>query len=126
MTDEFRLKFETTKKGEIMLFTKNKNEENGIISTQLSGSQTFITNVAFRLAINKMNAIKSKFLIIDEGFGTCDKEKLQNVDKLFILLKEEYDLCLIVSHIPIIQNYSDKRIEIVHDKNITKYSNINI
>ncbi len=123
VTDDFKIKFEINNNG-VGLLHINKNKLNGIVSTQLSGSQTFISNVAFRLAINKMNMIKSNFLIIDEGFGTFDEEKLENIGNLFDMIRKQYEMCLIVSHVPIIQKYSDERIEIICDKDKDSYSYI--
>jgi DNA repair exonuclease SbcCD ATPase subunit len=116
ITSDFKIEFQVLAKG-IELLHKNYNKQNSIISTQLSGSQTFITNLAFRLAMNHLNLTKSSFIIVDEGFSSCDEEKLLNIGNLFDEIKKEYSLCMIVSHVKTIQNFADKRIEIKNNKN---------
>jgi len=65
----------------------------------LSGSQRFVIDIAFRLALIKI-CNKSPILIIDEGFGCLDQENLDTMKLIFSQLRNSLDLLLIISHIP--------------------------
>jgi len=63
-------------------------------------------------------------LFIDEGFTACDKDNLSIVPNFLKNLLLIFNTITIVSHIDIIQDNIDDKIEIKYNKN-TKSSNIN-
>lgn len=65
----------------------------------LSGSQRFVIDIAFRLALIKI-CNKSPILVIDEGFGCLDQENLDTMKLIFSQLRNSLDLLLIISHVP--------------------------
>ena len=83
-----------------------KLENNITINTrQLSGNEKFLINIAFKCALNKMAiSYKSDFIIIDEGFGSFDSDKLNKIGELFDVMKREFDKCIIISHLDKIKN----------------------
>jgi DNA repair exonuclease SbcCD ATPase subunit len=83
-----------------------KLENNIIINTrQLSGNEKFVINIAFKCGLNKMAiSYKSDFIIIDEGFGSFDSDKLNKIGELFDVMKREFDKCIIISHLDKIKN----------------------
>lgn len=85
----------------------------------LCGFERFATNIAFRLALNKINTnIKTEFLIIDEGFGCCDDDNMYKLRSLFEYIRDRYKWCLIITHIDDIKNNIDRciDIEIINNK----------
>ena len=90
-------------------------EMNGklLSSNALCGFERFITNIAFRLAFNKINGqIKPDFLIIDEGFSCCDEENTGRLKALFDYIKRNYSWCLVITHLEEIRNHFDSTITI--------------
>jgi DNA repair exonuclease SbcCD ATPase subunit len=91
---------------------KRESEE---YSIQLSsGFEKFVANIALKLGIRSISKIpKNNFIIIDEGFGNFDDEKLNStVSKLFDHFRSNFDYSIIISHIDTLKDYIDKFIEI--------------
>ena len=91
-----------------------------INTRQLSGNEKFIINIALKCAFNKISiSYKSDFMIIDEGFGTCDNEKIEKIPYMFDIIKDEFKLCIVISHIDKIKNMNNKIIEIKKNNGIS-------
>ena len=95
-----------------------KLEKNITINTrQLSGNEKFLINIAFKCALNKMAiSYKSDFIIIDEGFGSFDSDKLNKISELFDVLKKEFDKCIIISHLDKIKNMNNTVLRVKRDE----------
>ncbi len=59
---------------------------------------------------------KSDFIIIDEGFGSFDGDKLNKIGELFDVLKKEFDKCIIISHLEKIKNMNNTVLRIKRDE----------
>jgi DNA repair exonuclease SbcCD ATPase subunit len=113
-----------------------KEDVNGLLSSasKLSGYETLMTNIAFRLAINNINKLyKTNFFIIDEAFAFCDEQSIAKISNLFTYMRKIYDFVLVVSHNEQIKSYTDIDIPIkirngfsyvnmINDKNKSKFS----
>lgn len=94
-------------------------------SDLLSGMETFVVNLAFRIGIQSIaNLSIPNFLIIDEGFSAMDSEYSQNLPTVFDYLKSIYDFVIIVSHHDFMHDFVDYTIEITRE-NEKSYININ-
>ena len=92
----------------------------------MCGYERIVFNVGFRLALNNMNVMtKNNFIIIDEGFSSSDQNNLQKIPYLLDVIKKEYEIGIIISHIDEIKNQDGKIINILFN-DITKDSLINI
>jgi ABC-type lipoprotein export system ATPase subunit len=73
-----------------------------------------------------MNIInKNNFIIIDEGFSAMDEKNINNTPYLFDILKKDYDICIIITHINEIKIMNERKIEITKNEK-TLDSNIYI
>lgn len=87
---------------------------------ELCGFERVSFNIALRVALNSMNVInKNNFLIIDESFTYADQNNIHNITYLFDIIKKEYELCLIISHLTEIKNLNERKIEITKDVKTT-------
>ena len=68
---------------------------------------------------------RNNFIVIDEHFSSADSVNIHKFSIVFELIKKEYDICLLISHIDEIKNQNGNIIKINYDKN-TLDSNINI
>ena len=90
----------------------------------LCGYEKIIFNISLRLALNNMNTIvKNNFIIIDESFSGADSINIHKFSHILDIIKKEYDMCIIISHIDEIKNQKGNIIKIQYDKN-TYDSNI--
>lgn len=75
---------------------------------KLSGYESLMVNVAFRLAINQVNKrLRTNFFIMDESFSFCDDMGISKVSNLFEYMRELYDWIIVVSHNDQIKTYTD-------------------
>jgi len=82
-------------------------------SDRLCGMESFIVNLAIRIAMTKIsNTPIANFLIIDEGFSALDSDNIQAVPALFDFLKSKFDFILVVSHDVFMRDFVDYNFEI--------------
>ena len=58
------------------------------------------------------NITEVSFFAIDETISCIDKDKLDNVSRLFDYLRATYDYTLVITHIDTIQSHIDNSIHI--------------
>jgi DNA repair exonuclease SbcCD ATPase subunit len=104
----------------------NKKDKNGLLSSalKLSGYETLMANIAFRLAINSINnQFKTNFFIVDEAFSFCDENSIKKIEYLFEYMRKRYDFVIVVSHNERIKKYADIDIPI-QEKDECSYINM--
>lgn len=89
-------------------------------SCNKSGFQTFIISLAIRYALLETSLIQTNFMVIDEGgFGNFDNININNVNKIFDVLREKFKSVFIITHIDIVKNECNNQIFI--EKNDVSY-----
>jgi DNA repair exonuclease SbcCD ATPase subunit len=120
----YEIMTEMNKEG--IIFYKIKEDEPKLNVLKLCGYERIIFNISLRLALNSMNLFyKNNFMVIDEGFSAADNINIHKFQNIMELIKKEYDICILISHIDEIKNTKGKIMKIKYDVN-TKDSNINI
>jgi DNA repair exonuclease SbcCD ATPase subunit len=118
----YEIKIEVDKNS--IKFYKMMDDKKLLNVRELCGYERITFNISFRLALNNMNVVtKNNFIIIDEGFSAADTENIQKISYLIDIIKKEYDICILISHIEEIKNQDGKIIKIEYD-NKTKDSYI--
>jgi len=59
---------------------------------------------------------KNNFIIIDEGLSAADKVNVNKFTNLIEIIKKEYEICIIISHIDEIKNQKGRILEIEYDE----------
>ncbi|MEM4409727.1 MAG: SMC family ATPase, partial [Candidatus Caldarchaeum sp.] len=81
-----------------------------------SGGEAFRIDFALRVAISKFIANRSgaelKTLVIDEGFGTQDKDGLMQFVKVIDTIKDDFAKILVISHVDELRDKFPVRIEV--------------
>lgn len=86
-----------------------------------SGLERFISSLAIRVAlINVSNLPRPNFIAIDEGFGCADADNLSSMSTLFAFLKTNFDFVWIISHLDVMRDMVDNRIEIKKENGFSK------
>jgi DNA repair protein SbcC/Rad50 len=79
----------------------------------LSGMESFIVNLAFRIGMMEIaNIPLPNFMVIDEGLSAFDYENSQKIPQLFDYLKEIFDFVLVVSHNDYMNDFVDTQLVI--------------
>jgi len=102
----------------------SENTKQIISINQASGYQQFVISMALRMSLfmNKYE-IRCNQLFIDEGFINFDKYNLSIVPSFLKSLLSYFNNIIIVSHIDLIQDNIDEKIDIKYNK-LTSISNI--
>lgn len=89
----------------------------------LSGSESYILGLAFRVAVARNSKISfTNFSVIDEGFGCLDQSKINNIDMLFEFLRHNFKFALVVTHINDVKENVDTQftvLQTMHGSKIT-------
>jgi len=112
---EYRIELQNEEKSLNCLVSHTTKGE--LNSDRLCGMESFIVNLAIRIAMAKIsNTPIANFLIIDEGFSALDSDNIQAVPALFDFLKSKFDFILVVSHDVFMRDFVDYNFEIeIHD-----------
>lgn len=92
-----------------------KKDNDNLLSDakRLSGYETLMANIAFRLTINNIDKLyKTNFFIIDEGFAYCDEQAVTKITNLFEYMRRIYKFVIVVSHNEQIKSYTNMDVPI--------------
>lgn len=117
-TVNFEIEFNN--KGGKMIIQINKN--GFILNCQdLSGFETFILKIGFKMILTRMNHIsKFSIIFIDEGLDCIDANNFDRLDKLFSYLRSQYEKVMVLTHIEDIHRFDSFVINIVCNNGISK------
>ena len=86
-----------------------------------SNMEQFILSIAIRVALtNLSNLPKMNGIVIDEGFGALDSEHLSTIPSLFHYLKSNFEFVIIISHLEVMRDFVDNRMDIKKENNFSK------
>jgi len=84
-----------------------------------SGGEAFRVDFALRIALARLLAERSgaslPTLIIDEGFGTQDSEGIGRLVETLNVVKDDFRLILVVTHLEELKGMFERRIEVTKD-----------
>jgi len=97
--------------------------QNNQIMNCMGGMETFITELAFKIAISYIAVLpKSNILFIDEGISVLDKNNIDNIYCIIEFLKTHYNNIYLITHIDKVKEHFDREI-IINKKNNKSYVN---
>ena len=95
----------------------------GIEKLMVSGSgyERTIASLALRSVLSKVCTLpKPNIVVFDEVFGKISNDNLEMVSEFFQKIKEYFDKVFIISHNPMISQWSDTIVKIKKENNISK------
>ncbi len=85
-----------------------------------SGYERTISSLALRSVLTKISSLpKPNIVVMDEVFGKVADENLEMVGEFFKKIKDYFEHIIVISHNPLIRNWSDNIIMIKKDSNIS-------
>jgi DNA repair exonuclease SbcCD ATPase subunit len=85
-----------------------------------SGYERTISSLALRSVLTKISSLpKPNIVVMDEVFGKIADENLEMVGEFFKKIKNYFEHILVISHNPLIRNWSDNIIMVKKDDNIS-------
>ncbi|MEM1041966.1 MAG: SMC family ATPase [Bacteroidota bacterium] len=84
-----------------------------------SGGEAFRVNFALRIALAQLLAERSgvriRTLVVDEGFGTQDKQGIERLVEAIQAIREDFDKILVITHLDELKEAFPVRIEVKKD-----------
>ncbi len=84
-----------------------------------SGGEAFRVNFALRIALAQLLAERSgvriRTLVVDEGFGTQDKQGIERLVEAIQTIREDFDKILVITHLDELKEAFPVRIEVRKD-----------
>jgi DNA repair exonuclease SbcCD ATPase subunit len=85
-----------------------------------SGYERTIASLALRSVLTKISSLpKPNIVVMDEVFGKVADENLEMVGEFFKKIKNYFEHILVISHNPLIRNWSDNLIMIKKEENVS-------
>ena len=85
-----------------------------------SGYERTISSLALRSVLTKISSLpKPNIVVMDEVFGKIADENLEMVGEFFKKIKDYFEHILVISHNPLIRNWSDNIVMVKKDDNIS-------
>ena len=90
-----------------------------------SGYERTISSLALRSVLTKVSSLpKPNIVVMDEVFGKVADENLEMVGEFFKKIKNYFEHIFVISHNPLIRNWSDNMIMIRKDDNVSSIEEI--
>jgi len=86
-----------------------------------SGYEKTIASLALRAVLSKVCALpKPNIVCFDEAFGKVSDENLELVGRFFTKIKDYFERIFVISHNPLVKEWSDQTITVKKDNNVSK------
>lgn len=92
-----------------------------------SGYERTISSLALRSVLTKISSLpKPNIVVMDEVFGKIADENLEMVGEFFKKIKNYFEHIVVISHNPLIRNWSDNLITVKKDDNVSSIDTITL
>ena len=119
-SSHFRLEIRINDKNEVdfIMIDNNTQVEKNMASG--SGYERTIASLSLRAVLSKICSLpKPNIIVFDEVFGKISNENLDMVSEFFTKIKEYFEKIFVITHNPLVTNWSDNVIKIKKEENIS-------
>ena len=117
----FKLEIRINDKNEVEFMMIDNSSGVEKLMTSGSGYEKTIASLALRSVLTKICTLpKPNLVVMDEVFGKISNDNLEMVSEFFIKIKDYFEKVFVISHNPLINNWSDNIVKIRKDNNISK------
>ena len=117
----FKLEIRINDKNEVEFMMIDNSTGIEKLMTSGSGYEKTIASLALRSVLTKICTLpKPNLVVMDEVFGKISNENLEMVSEFFIKIKDYFEKVFVISHNPLINNWSDNVVKIKKENNVSK------
>ena len=119
----FNLEIRVNDKNEVEFMMIDNSTGIEKLMTSGSGYERTIAAMALRAVLSKVCSLpKPNVSVWDETFGKISNENLEMVGEFFTKLKDYFEKIFVISHNPLISNWSDNVVHITKTDNVSRVS----
>jgi DNA repair exonuclease SbcCD ATPase subunit len=117
----FKLEIRINDKNEVEFLMIDNSTGIEKLMTSGSGYEKTIASLALRSVLTKICTLpKPNLVVMDEVFGKISNDNLEMVSEFFIKIKDYFEKVFVISHNPLINNWSDNIVKIRKENNVSK------
>ena len=117
----FKLEIRISEKNEVEFVMIDNSS--GVEKLMVSGSgyEKTIASLSLRAVLSKICSLpKPNVIIFDEVFGKISNDNLEMVGEFFTKIKEYFEKIFVITHNPLVSNWSDNVIKIKKEDNVSR------
>lgn len=119
----FRLEIQINDKNEVEFVMIDNNTQIEKLMSSGSGYERTIASLALRAVLSKICSLpKPNIIVFDEVFGKISNDNLDMVSEFFTKIKDYFEKIFVITHNPLVTNWSDNVIKIRKEENISYVS----
>jgi DNA repair exonuclease SbcCD ATPase subunit len=116
----FRLEIRINDKNEVEFLMIDNNTQIEKLMSSGSGYERTIASLALRAVLSKICSLpKPNIIVFDEVFGKISNENLDMISEFFKKIKEYFEKIFVITHNPLVTNWSDNVVRIEKVDNIS-------
>ena len=116
----FRLEIRINDKNEVEFLMIDNNTQIEKLMSSGSGYERTIASLALRAVLSKICSLpKPNIVVFDEVFGKISNDNLEMVSEFFKKIKEYFEKIFVITHNPLVTNWSDNVVRIEKVDNIS-------
>ena len=118
---EFKLEVRISEKDEVEFWMVDNNTQIEKLMSSGSGYEKTIASLALRAVLSKVCSLpKPNVVVFDEVFGKISNDNLEMVSEFFHKIKSYFEKIFVITHNPMVGQWSDTIVKIEKNKNISK------
>ena len=119
-SSHFRLEVNINDKNEVEFLMIDNNTQVEKLMASGSGYERTIASLALRAVLSKICSLpKPNIVVFDEVFGKISNDNLDMVSEFFTKIKEYFEKIFVITHNPLVTNWSDNVVKIRKEENIS-------
>ena len=118
---EFKLEVRISDKDEVEFLMIDNNTQIEKLMSSGSGYERTIASLALRAVLSKVCSLpKPNIVVFDEVFGKISNDNLEMVSEFFHKIKSYFEKIFVITHNPLVSQWSDSTVKIQKTNNVSK------
>jgi DNA repair exonuclease SbcCD ATPase subunit len=118
---EFKLEVRISDKDEVEFWMIDNNTQIEKLMSSGSGYERTIASLALRAVLSKVCSLpKPNIVVFDEVFGKISNDNLEMVSEFFHKIKSYFEKIFVITHNPMVSQWSDSIVKIQKTNNVSK------
>ena len=118
---EFKLEVRISEKDEVEFWMVDNNTQIEKLMSSGSGYERTIASLALRAVLSKVCSLpKPNVVVFDEVFGKISNDNLEMVSEFFHKIKSYFEKIFVITHNPMVSQWSDSIVKIQKTDNVSK------